>query len=466
MSSTTLSNRLRGIVQGTRPSAIPVLAPDVLESAPEPRRPFPRTESDEALYSRAAAILGGSVVTREHGAVIVVEREYAADSLHGRSRIGDLVATILQGQHATSMLKQAWPSTRDHRASSPLPAQSGWLFLDLETTGLAGGAGTQAFLVGCASLEGGSICVRQFLLPGFEHERAMLGEFASWAEDLGGLVTFNGRSFDAPLIETRYLFHRLAFPMEDALHLDMLYPARRLWKARATAAGPDPDEGSCSLSVLEKQVAGVHRVGDVPGFQIPSRYFRFIRDGDARPLEAVLEHNRLDLVSLAAVMARVIRMIDQGPSSTTTPQECLGLARIYERAGATENAEATLLRAIDMAERLGSEPEAQAEALRRLAWSRRRAGRFRESADAWGALADLPRCPTSLRREAREALAIYHEHRSRDLGTARSLVLDVLREDAPARRRANAEHRLRRLDRKLSTRNERRGLFVALDEPL
>ncbi len=107
----------------------------------------------------------------------------------------------------------------------------------------------------------------------------------------------------------------------------------------------------------------MHRVGDVPGFQIPSRYFRFIRDGDARPLEAVLEHNRLDLVSLVAVMARVIRMIEQGPSSTNTPQECLGLARIYERAGAADNAEATLLRAIDMAERLGTEPEAHAEAL-------------------------------------------------------------------------------------------------------
>jgi hypothetical protein len=302
------------------------------------------------------------------------------------------------------------------------------------------------------------------LLPGFEHEQALLGEFTACAEDLGGLVSFNGRSFDVPLIETRYLFHRVAFPMEGALHLDMLYPARRLWKARATPVGPDPDEGSCSLSVLEKQVSGFHRVGDVPGFQIPSRYFRFIRDGDARPLEAVLEHNRLDLVSLVAVMARVIRMIERGPSSTNTPQECLGLARIYERAGATDNAEATLLRAIDMAERLGTEPEVHAEALRRLAWSRRRAGRFREAADAWSAVVDLPRCPAVLRREAREALAIYHEHRSRDLGTARSLVLEVLSDDVTLRRREHAEYRLRRLERKLSVRKERGGLFAALDE--
>ncbi len=449
----TLSDRLRGIVHGTRPSSVPVLAPDVdVSVGPDLSRLHPRTEAGEADYERAAAILGGSVATRDNGAVIVVEREYAADSLHGRLPVGDLASTIAEGDDAIAMLKQAWPSTRNQQTSGPLPSASQWLFLDLETTGLAGGAGTQAFLIGCAAVEGRSIRVRQFLLPGLEHEQALLSEFTAHAEDMSGLVTFNGRSFDAPLIETRFLFHRFAFPMEDTLHLDMLYPSRRLWKARATPAGPDPDDGSCSLSVLEKQVAGLHRVGDVPGFQIPSRYFRFIRDGDARPLEAVLEHNRLDLISLMAVMARVIRMIEQGPSSTRTPQECLGLARIYERAGGLDDAEATLLRAIDLAQRLGTEPEAHAEALRRLAWLRRRAGRFRESADAWSALADLPRCPSQLRREAREALAIYHEHRSRDLGTARSLVLDVLNDGPEGHRRDAAEYRLQRLERKISYR--------------
>jgi uncharacterized protein YprB with RNaseH-like and TPR domain len=453
VASPTLSDRLRGIVQGTRLSAVPVLAPDVAAgTAAELTRSHALVRPDPATHARAAAELGGSLVARDGGAVIVVEREYSAEALHGRSRIGDVVSAISEGRDAIAMLKQAWPSTREHAGPGPVPSASGWLFLDLETTGLAGGAGTQAFLIGCAAIEGRSLCVRQFLLPGLEHERALLAEFTTHAEEMGGLVTFNGRSFDAPLIETRFLFHRAAFPLENTLHLDMLYPSRRLWKSRPTPAGPDPDDGSCSLSVLEKQVSGMHRVGDVPGFQIPSRYFRFIRDGDAGPLEAVLEHNRLDLISLAAVMARVIRLIEQGPSSTRTPQECLGLAKIYERAGAIDNAEATLLRAVDMAQRIGTEPEAHAEALRRLAWARRRTGRFREAADAWMALADLPRCSASLRREAREALAIYHEHRSRDLGTARSLVLDVLNDKPEGRRRDAAEYRLRRLERKISYR--------------
>ena len=196
----------------------------------------------------------------------------------------------------------AWPS----RAGAAFIRRR-LCFFDLETTGLAGGAGTQAFLVGCAILEDGGLRVRQFLLPGFEHERALLAKVAEWTAAQGTLVTFNGRTFDVPLIETRYLLHRLTFPLAELPHLDMLHPARRLWKQRPAVAGPPLDDDSCRLSVLERHLAGYHRVGDVPGFEIPSRYFRFVRDGNAHPLEAVLEHNRIDLLSLALVTARALR---------------------------------------------------------------------------------------------------------------------------------------------------------------
>jgi hypothetical protein len=232
----------------------------------------------------------------------------------------------------------------------------------------------------------------------------------------------------------------------------MLHPARRLWKQRPSAGGPGPEEDRCSLAALEKRLAGVHRIGDVSGFEIPSRYFQFLRTGDARPLESVLEHNRLDLISTALVMARTLSLVQRGPSAAIDPQECLGLARVYDRAGTLDSAETAYVRTIDMAARVGCEPEVQADALRRLAYCRRRTARPREAADAWAALAALPRCPAALRREAQEALAIHHEHRSRDLAAARELVLGLLHEDLAQARRSAVEYRLRRLERKLLAR--------------
>jgi uncharacterized protein YprB with RNaseH-like and TPR domain len=363
--------------------------------------------------------------------------------LHGRLPIGELVSTIEDGGDALQTMARAWPSAQGISGKI--------LFLDLETTGLFGGAGTQAFLVGCAAIDGTSIRVRQFLLPGFEHERAVLAEVQQWAKSHGAICSYNGRTFDVPLVETRFMFHRLPCPLDGLPHLDMLHAARRLWRQRPLAMGtPDPDDSSCSLAVLEKHIAGLHRVGDVPGYEIPSRFFRFVRDGNARPLEAVLEHNRLDLISLAAVLARAITLITSGPSIASSAQEAYGLARVYERAGAYENAEAALLKTIEFARRVGGEPEVHAEALRRLAWIRRRSRRPHDAAAAWEELASLPRCAAALRREAAEALAIHHEHRSKNLDRARQHALELLTD--PEANSVRVRYRLDRLERKLARR--------------
>jgi hypothetical protein len=479
--ASTLSDRLRGIVGGT----VPRVAPEVgfgtgggpAERAATRAREARKASAGPGSADRAAAaVLGGTVAERPEGPVVVVERRYAAADRHGRTAIAEIADTLLGAREAMEVLLRSWPfdspSARHSRAGGSLraspaltpelltsdlrpPASGALWFLDLETTGLAGGAGTQAFLVGCASIDDDGVQVRQFLLPGYEHERALLAEVAAWSAARGAVVTFNGKSFDLPLIETRYLFHRVAFPMEGLPHVDMLHPARRLWRARATVAGGA--DASCTLATLERLLSGVHRVGDVPAFEIPSRYFQFVRDGDARPLAAVLEHNRLDLLSLALVMARTLTLIDRGPDRTRDAYECLGLARIYDRAGLPDEADAAYVRAIERLDRVGRDPEACGDALRRLAWCRRRAGRRREAAEAWQRLVDLPRCPARFREEAREALAIHHEHRSRDLSTARALVLDLLDEARANRTREAAQYRLRRLDRKLASSGS--GLF-------
>lgn len=449
-----LGDRLRQVVTGALPpGSVPpadsATAPPHLARAVPPKIDGPRL----------ADILAGQWLASTDGAVVLVDRYYSADRRHGREQIGEIVETIENGAGALNTLSKAWPARCGGRYSSRL------CFFDIETTGLAGGAGTQAFLIGCAIMENGGLRVRQFLLPGFEHERAMLAKVAEFTATQGTLVSFNGRSFDAPLVETRYLLHRLAFPLADLPHLDMLHPARRLWKQRPVIAGPALDDDSCRLSVLERHLAGYHRIGDVPGFEIPSRYFRFVRDGHAHPLEAVLEHNRIDLLSLALVTARVLRLIERGPGETTHPRECLGLGRLYERAGVSDNAEICYQEAAALASRIGREPDVRAESLRRLALLRRRNGRMAEAADAWQDLVSTPGCSSSLRREAREALAIHHEHRSRDLQTARAFVLDVLSDHTAVRRHEQAEYRLRRIERKIAVRGmpraEQRGLFLA-----
>ena len=440
-------DRLREIVKSHRP-AVPVVA-DNAKFVHEERH------VSAAIGPEAALTLGGALVERSDGQVIIIDREYTAGMLHGRMPIGEIVSTIEDGGDALQLMAKAWPSFAPSASEGKPAAQRRMLFLDLETTGLFGGAGTQAFLVGCAAIDGTSIRVRQFLLPGFEHERAVLSELQAWAAHHGALCSYNGRTFDVPLIETRFMFHRVPCPLDGVPHLDMLHAARRLWRQRPLTMGtPDPDDSSCSLAVLEKHIAGLHRVGDVPGYEIPSRFFKFVRTGDPRPLEAVLEHNRLDLISLAAVLARAIVLINRGPAAASTAQEAYGLARVYERGGAHDNAEASLLKTIDFVKRVGAEPEVHGEALRRLAWIRRRHRRPHEAAEAWQELATLPRCAASLRREAAEALAIHHEHRSKNLDVAKQHVLDLLSD--PDSNKPRVRHRLDRLERKLARRDDAR----------
>jgi hypothetical protein len=241
-----LTDRLRGIVGGSVPRLAPELGPEVTPTL-RPDAPMGtdglavRKEGDPlngmvrdtrpsrglsgADLGRAAGVLGGTVVTSSTGATIVVERHYAATSLHGRVRIGEVTETLAEAGEALALL---------NGGSASAGGANGLWFLDLETTGLAGGAGTQAFLVGCAHLSDEGVQVRQFLMPGYEHERALLLEVAAWAAARGTLVTFNGKSFDVPLIETRYLLHRVPFPLDGVPHTDMLHPARRLWRARGS----------------------------------------------------------------------------------------------------------------------------------------------------------------------------------------------------------------------------------------
>jgi len=342
------------------------------------------------------------------------------------------------------------------------PARTPFLFFDLETTGLSGGAGTQVLLVGCGSFEAdASFVTRQFLLTCYSDERPMLAAVGEELGRAGALVSFNGKSFDAPVLETRYLFHRLASGFRELPHVDVLHPARRFWKARSGGAravgarafsargGLDRDADSCSLVTLEKQLLGLRRCGDVPGFEIPGRYFQFVRTGDSRPLAAVLEHNRLDLLTLAALTARLFHVTLHGPEAARDAREALALGHVYMRADLVSRALDAYARAVDMTERGIVSQVVRIESLRALALTHRRTRQYGAAATCWRRLLATPGCPPVVAREATEALAVHHEHRDRDLEAAKAFALQSLEIDAQPAWTQAVQHRLARLDRKL-----------------
>jgi uncharacterized protein YprB with RNaseH-like and TPR domain len=384
---------------------------------------------DGRTLAAAASYLGGTLC--DDGACLVIDRVWAGDRSHGRRRIESCVPD-----------ESAPVRLLDPRTAAYADWPRRVIFFDIETTGLSGGAGTLAFLVGCAWFEGGSLRVRQFFVAGPSGEPAMLRRLAEVFDDASLLVTYNGRSFDVPLMETRWAFHRSPAPTDDLPHFDMLPPARRLWSRRE-------QEGSCSLSSLERSVIGFHRLADVPGFEIPARYFHFLRTTDARSIDGVLEHNRHDLVSLAVVMSHALWLVQEGPDACREPAERLALGRIYEAAGEMVRAE----QAFDAAAATG-DWDLRQHALARLAVLLRRAGRHPDAAAAWqGVLDAAPHRRVGLNpleRRAAEALAIHHEHRARSLPDAKhyATLLD------PS---ADVQHRLTRIDRKIASAGNTKG---------
>ena len=381
----------------------------------------------------AADALGGRRVSTRFGECLVIDRRYESDRWHGDVQIGDCT---LDDVEALRLLDPTLPSTT---------ALERTIFIDLETTGLSGGAGTLAFLVGCGYFDLGAFQVRQFLLTSHAGERALLAAVADFFDSADTIVTYNGKTFDVPVMETRWSFHRMEMPLDGVPHFDMLHPARRLWKNR-------PDDPGCRLSTLERTLFDVRRVGDVPGLEIPGRFFTFVRSGNPNPLEPVLEHNRIDLVSLAAGTARAVRLAQSGHEVCRDCAEALALGKVFERAGHVVRADECYRRAA-----ASSEAHVRAEALYRLAVRLRRSRRFEEAASRWRELIEFtePRSRRhgtlgALRQVAVEAMAIHQEHRTRDLAGARELALTAL-EDAGGHS-PSIRHRLSRLERKLSAR--------------
>jgi hypothetical protein len=317
-------------------------------------------------------------------------------------------------------------------------------FLDTETTGLSGGTGTYAFLVGIGSWRPSGFFVEQFFMRDFDEEGAMLCALEERLSRVEVIVTFNGKCFDLPLLESRFIMHRRHWPLNCGVHLDLLHPSRRLWKLRLR---------DCSLGNLERHVLGLEREGDVPGYLIPQLYFNYARSGASTGLKAIFRHNRQDITTLAELTLIVARIL-AGCSSREdlAVEDLFGAAQYLAALGQRQQ---SLQFGEEVLERDGPQ-SLKVEVLRQLADIHRSQKTYSQAAILWQKMISASR---SFQAEACEKLAIHYEHRAGDLVRALELVEDAIRqiesgsESQKVSRSGKLDgwlHRRARLQRKIS----------------
>src|SRR5438552_14462074 len=338
--------------------------------------------------------------------------------------------------------------SRKTRAALENPEK--WLFLDTETTGLAGGTGTYAFLTGIAWWDSGGLQVEQFFMRDFADEHSVLCELAERIAERPVLVTFNGKTFDWPLLESRFTMTRRIAPPKLAAHLDLLHPARALWRLRL---------GSVRLVELERYVLdaprlGWHRENDVSSALIPQFYFDYLRGGPAEPLAAVVRHNQMDLRGLAALFGKINGLLSEQADGVMEIEslDLFGLSRFLQRRGQNDRAHSACAQALE----IGLPAEFRPKARRDLALMSKRRGEHERAAEIWlDMVADLHEGI-----HACEQLAIYYERHAKDLAKAAQFA--KLAVAALRRQRANSRDllltaRFARLEEKFLQRVARLG---------
>ena len=354
-------------------------------------RPAAEIKAPEKLDQAGKAIdavVPGRTLTNRLGETFVSEQDYGADYHYGRSPI--------RVQVPLPMIS-AWAQEPRFRE---LPLEA-YAFLDTETSGLAGGTGTFAFLVGAARFIDGNLHLAQFFMRDPASEPALLESLSEFLAPCGALVTFNGKAFDAPLLTTRYTLHDIPDPIHDLAHLDLLPLARRLWRDRLP---------SRALKYLEEHILMAPRSSEeVPGYEIPYLYFDYLRKGDATPLKGVFYHNAMDVVAMAALLSHIHTMLED-PSGDLVEHglDMLALGKLYEDQGLWDRAARLLERGMEMTL---PEPDFW-QAVQRLSRLQKRRGDLATAVQLWEQAAGRGHV------YAHVELAKYHEHTLRDWDTA------------------------------------------------
>lgn len=340
-----------------------------------------------------SVLVPGSVQTNDNGSCFIIENRYPFSYLHGGCSLGD--ALKVDGELIAALGGADCEGLRADKL----------LYLDTETTGLSGGAGTVAFLVGIGFFEEDTYIVRQYFIRDYDEEAAMLTELQQDFSKYQGFVTFNGKSFDINLLQSRFISNRLRPSFREMPNIDLLYPSRRVWELKLE---------SCRLSSLEENVLGEYRCDDIPGAMIPAVYFKYLEDSDASDIKRVIRHNKLDILSMVSLLTRLSTMLQSPLSQTDGGYELLGLGKIFEADGNTH----CMLECLEAC--TGSEQYAiRSQAVKRLTSVYKRNGSYDLALEHWKAMETET---SGFELFHLVEMAKYYEHKVKDIEFALLLV--------------------------------------------
>ena len=346
--------------------------------------PPPKVPARTNAQDKLERVLGGRWLPTRQGDTFVVESAFPGDHQHG------LYKMLME--HPMHLLAEV---SRDPRIAGLRLDQLA--FLDTETSGLSGGTGTYAFMIGLGRFIEGDFRLSIFFMQDPADEPALLEGLADALAPCKAFVTFNGKTFDIPLLKTRYTLNAIPLPFSDFSHIDLLHISRRLWRDRLP---------SRALKYLEEAVMDVGRnTEEVPGFEIPWLYFDYLRTSDAEPLKGVFYHNSMDVVSMA-VLFNLVNWILEEPNGEGLHhgQDIIALARIFEDLNRWD--QAALLYERGLAETLPEDDFHQA--VRRLSILQKKRGDFDTAITLWQQAAEKGHV------YAYVELAKYYEHKAKD----------------------------------------------------
>lgn len=366
----------------------------------------------------------GEVVRTEFGEHFETERLFARHKQHGSADIGALVE--LPHNLLDRLGENEIPATRPDR----------WAFLDTETTGLLGSPDTYAFLIGVGRITEKGFVLRQFFMREYVEEGSVLASLDAHLREFDVLITYNGKTYDQPLLDHRYRLASRHSPLARLAHFDLLHGARRLWKLRLE---------SCRLIDLEQRILGFHREGDLPGELIPHVYLEYLRSREAQQLLPIFHHNAIDILTLAcltAVVPAAFRATD--PASLANlgihrGEDLAGIARWMLAANDPQHALALFRRAVDA----GLPDSLLFRSLWDIALLEKKLGRPEAALDIF---VELTGCRNAYRVRALEELAKYQERALRNY----RLALDFTNEALAYCGSTALQHRKARLERRLA----------------